>query len=222
MGGEVDETSKRNAVDGVSAGSVSDQTPPVKLGRRRSPATRKAILAAVLSTLRREPYAAISIERIAAKAKVSKHSIYRWWNSKGELVLDAFIDYALKHAVRIEGSADSFADLERFVLHALRSWEDPVFDKGWRGLVAEMSFDAELREKFNEIYLAPRKRHVAGIVMLGVERGQFRGDCDVEGVVEVVLGFMWLHILFDPPQMDEGETVQKLMKVLRPSLRIAP
>ena len=208
--------------DRISTSRIDPTVTSPITGRPRSAATRAAIMMAVLTMLKREHYSDISIEKIAAKAKVSKHSIYRWWNSKGELVLDAFIDYALKHAVRIEGSADSFADLERFVLHALRSWEDPVFDKGWRGLVAEMSFDAELREKFNEIYLAPRKRHVAGIVMLGVERGQFRGDCDVDGVVEVVLGFMWLHILFDPPQMDEGETVQKLMKVLRPSLRIAP
>ena len=199
--------------------SMNDPTPPPRTGRRRSPATRKAILRAALSMLRREPYAAISIERIAAKAKASKHSIYRWWNSKGELILDAFIDYGLKRAVKIEPTDDTLADLENFMVQAFRSWQDPLFDKGFRGLIVEMSFDPGLRQRFNETYLTPRRVHVTSIVKNGIERGQIRPDTDPETVVAVMFGFLWLHLLFDAPDFDEQRATQKLMNLLRPLIK---
>ena len=199
--------------------SMNDPTPPPRTGRRRSPATRKAILRAALSMLRREPYAAISIERIAAKAKASKHSIYRWWNSKGELILDAFIDYGLKRAVKIEPTDDTLADLENFMVQAFRSWQDPLFDKGFRGLIVEMSFDPDLRQKFNHAYLTPRQLHVVSIVQNGIERGLIRSDADPETVVEVMFGFLWLHLLFDAPDIDEHGATQKLMNLLRPLIK---
>ena len=198
---------------------MSDPTPPPRTGRRRSPATRKAILDAALALLRREPYAAISIERIAAKAKASKHSIYRWWDSKGELILDAFFAYGLKRAVKIEPTDDTLADLENFMLQAFRSWQDPLFDKGFRALIVEMSFDPGLRQKFNEAYLTPRRLHVVSIVKHGIECGQIRSDTDAETVVEVMFGFLWLHLLFDAPDLDEQGATQKLMNLLRPLIK---
>ena len=198
---------------------MSDPTPPPRTGRRRSPATRKAILDAALALLRREPYAAISIERIAAKAKASKHSIYRWWDSKGELILDAFFAYGLKRAVKIEPTDDTLADLENFMLQAFRSWQDPLFDKGFRGLIVEMSFDPGLRQRFNETYLTPRRVHVTSIVKNGIERGQIRPDTDPETVVAVMFGFLWLHLLFDAPDFDEQRATQKLMNLLRPLIK---
>ena len=198
---------------------MNDPTPTQRTGRRRSQATRKAILRAALSMLRREPYAAISIERIAAKAKASKHSIYRWWNSKGELILDAFIHYGLKRAVKIAPTDDILADLENFMLQAFRSWQDPLFDKGFRGLIVEMSFDPGLRQRFNETYLTPRRVHVTSIVKNGIERGQIRPDTDPETVVAVMFGFLWLHLLFDAPDFDEQRATQKLMNLLRPLIK---
>ena len=193
-----------------------------KLGRPRSQTTRKAIMRAVLSMLKREDYADISIEQIAAKAKVSKHSIYRWWNSKGEVVLDAFLEYALQKVPQADLSNDAFTDLEGFVESAYRMWHDPLFEKGLRGLVIEMSFDPGLRQKFNDVYLTPRKQHLGNILKHGVDRGQLRANLDIEAVVDVIFGFVWFHISFNATSRDERRTARRLITLLRLSLEIRP
>ena len=193
-------------------------TPTPRLGRPRSQKTRTAIMRAVLSMLKREDYADISIERIAATAKVSKHSIYRWWNSKGDMVLDAFLEYALTRAAKVAHSENVFVDLENFVVAAHQSWRDPLYEKGLRGLVIEMAFDPTLRLKFSEDYLAPRKHIISTILQHGIDRGQLRADTDLETVVDVVLGFVWFHISFNATVQDERRAAQKLAAMLRRSL----
>ena len=217
---------KNNAVSGkLTAKRVSrpvpvspTELPSSKVGRPRSEKTRKAITSAVLLLLKGKNYADISIEQIATRARVSKHSIYRWWPSKGELVLDAFLDYALERAPKIRPSNDTFADIEDFIVAARKSWRDPLYEKGVRGLSVEMAFDPALRKKFNEAYLAPRRTLIGTIVKRGIERGQLRPDTDIETVVDVMCGFVWFHISFDPTGIDERRAAHNLIALLRPSV----
>ena len=64
-------------------------------GRPRSETTRQAVLEAASLLLDNEAYRSISIERIASDAKVGKQSIYRWWDGKADVLLEAFTGRAL-------------------------------------------------------------------------------------------------------------------------------
>ena len=64
-----------------------DKRPP---GRPRSENARQAILRSTIKLLRHVGFADLSIEAIAADAKVGKATVYRWWPNKGALVVDAF------------------------------------------------------------------------------------------------------------------------------------
>jgi AcrR family transcriptional regulator len=57
--------------------------------RRRGEALEAAILAAVLHELESTGYAALSLDRVASRARVSKASLYRRWPGKPALVVDA-------------------------------------------------------------------------------------------------------------------------------------
>jgi AcrR family transcriptional regulator len=57
--------------------------------RRRGHALDKAILQATLVEIDMSGYAALSMERVAERARASKASLYRRWPSKVELVLAA-------------------------------------------------------------------------------------------------------------------------------------
>ena len=85
-----------------------------------------------------------------------------------------------------------------------------------------MSFDPGLRQKFTEAYLTPRKQHLGNILKHGVDRGQLRTNLDIEAVVEVIFGFVWFHISYDAPGLDERRAAQRLLALLRPSLQIRP
>jgi AcrR family transcriptional regulator len=58
---------------------------------RRSERSRRAILTAALDLVEESGYAKLSIEGIAARAGVGKQTIYRWWPSKGAVLLDALL-----------------------------------------------------------------------------------------------------------------------------------
>src|ERR1700742_2872435 len=59
-------------------------------GRPRCEQSRQAILRSTLRLLRKTGFAQLSIEAIAADARVGKATVYRWWPNKGALVVDAF------------------------------------------------------------------------------------------------------------------------------------
>lgn len=66
---------------------------------RRSERSRRAILRSALDLCTERGYGHVTIEAIAAGAGVSKKTIYRWWPSKGAVLLEAFTD-ALIDATR--------------------------------------------------------------------------------------------------------------------------
>jgi AcrR family transcriptional regulator len=67
--------------------------PARKAGRPRSEATRQRILTATLELLEECTVQALSIEAIARHAGVGKATIYRWWDSKALVVIDAFMEH---------------------------------------------------------------------------------------------------------------------------------
>lgn len=62
---------------------------PVRRGRPRSEQTRQLILQAARDLLGEIGYGRLTIADVAARAGAGKSTIYRWWASKGELVLEA-------------------------------------------------------------------------------------------------------------------------------------
>lgn len=64
--------------------------PAAKKGRPRSEASKVAVLGAAFAILRERGYSSMSIESVAARAKASKATIYRWWADRQALTVDAF------------------------------------------------------------------------------------------------------------------------------------
>jgi AcrR family transcriptional regulator len=60
-----------------------------KLPRRRGEALNKAIFDAVLAEITESGYSALTMDRVAERARASKASLYRRWPGRAALVLDA-------------------------------------------------------------------------------------------------------------------------------------
>src|ERR1700723_3980204 len=60
----------------------------------RSEAARVAVLEAADDLLVELGFAGVTIEGIAAKAGVAKQTIYRWWDSKSDILFDALVEDA--------------------------------------------------------------------------------------------------------------------------------
>src|SRR5579885_2229298 len=88
-------------------------------GRPRSLQSEESILKATIDLLSEVGYQAMSIEAIASRAGVGKTTIYRWYDSKDELVLDALN----RRCVEIEppDTGNLRKDVQAVIKEAVRS-----------------------------------------------------------------------------------------------------
>ena len=63
-----------------------------KPGRPRSEDSHQAVLAAAMEILKEEGYSGLTLQNIARKAGVGRQTLYRWWDSKADIALEAFAE----------------------------------------------------------------------------------------------------------------------------------
>ena len=170
---------------------MTDQSRP---GRKRSEQSRLAILAATLELVAEAGYGALTIEGIAARSGVGKQTIYRWWPSKADVLLDALATKAdLQIPIPDEGSFR--ADLARFLGRTFELGEkSPVADT-LRALMAQAQIDPEFGKRFREDFLFRRRDALGRIVDRARERGELPAGVGSGTVIDVVFGTLWYRLL---------------------------
>jgi AcrR family transcriptional regulator len=169
-------------------------------GRPRSEATRRAIEAATLDELRERGYAAVTVEGIAARAGAGKQTIYRWWRSKADLVLDAMTDFA-DSSVPIPDEGSLSDDLQAFLVASFRQRSArPALV----GLMAQAVLDPEFATAFRERFLFARRAALRGILQRAVARGEIAEAVDPELLLDVVFGVLWYRLLLDHAPLDDA------------------
>jgi AcrR family transcriptional regulator len=170
-------------------------------GRPRSEATRQAILDAAMDELGANGYAALTIEGIAARAGAGKQTIYRWWPSKADVVLDALLDQVATHiAVPDTGSLPE--DLVTFLVDTFRQrGQRPILV----GLMAQALLDPVFAKQFRDRFLFSRRAALRELLERARARGEIAGDQDLELLLDVVYGVLWYRLLLDHgPLSDEA------------------
>lgn len=139
---------------------------------RRSERSRRAIYDSALALVSEVGYGKLTIEAIAARAGVGKQTIYRWWPSKGDVLLEAFLDLGeqgSEAAARAAGAepgqqhglpdtGDLEADLKLVLRATVDELNDPKYEAPTRALTAEGVVNEQLGAEFLERVLAPGLR----------------------------------------------------------------
>ncbi len=206
-------TSSDNASNGADeAGSVRAR------GRPRCANAHQAILDAAAELLETLDYQNITIERIAAQAKVGKPTIYRWWKTKADLILEAYRGESLRRLSVLELTDDSFADLEDHLKRLFRVHRSRPVALGFRALIAEGQLDPQFRKKFSERLLSLRRCYIYEIIAHGKKSGQFRENVDADLVVDVLLGTFWYRLLAADRKPFNDACAEDLVMLVRPHL----
>ncbi|KUL53468.1 TetR/AcrR family transcriptional regulator [Streptomyces sp. NRRL S-1521] len=165
---------------------------------RRSERSRRAIYDAALALVHETGYAKLTIEAIAARAGVGKQTIYRWWPSKGAVLLDAFLDLADQASAEasekagrdvvqteITDSGDLEADLKHVMRATVDEFNDPKYDAPYRALAAEGLLNPEVGAEFVEKLLEPQLQLFVRRVRKAQEAGHVLPDVDPRIALEL-------------------------------------
>lgn len=173
-----------------------------KKGRPRNVETEKAILAASYDLLLENGFGAVTVEKIAERAKVSKATIYKWWPNKAAVVMDGFLSAAISRLpVPDTGSVMNdiiiqVTNLARF----LTSREGKVINE----LIAEGQCDLKLAEEYRARYFNPRRLDSRRILERGVDRGELRSDLDIELSIDLIYGPLFYRLLVTGENLDDS------------------
>jgi AcrR family transcriptional regulator len=161
---------------------------------RRSEASRRSILDATLQLCAEIGYRRLTIEAIAARAGVSKKTIYRWWPSKGAVVLDA-VDDAVTAAAEHPDTGDLAADLHT-QLTAVIGLLTPPDTSPAIGLIAEALHDNELAHDLRERLIRPRIDEFNARMRRAQADGQLAADADLDVALDLIYGPIYHRLVY--------------------------
>jgi AcrR family transcriptional regulator len=189
-------------------------------GRPRSTRARAAILAAAGELMLEGGMGAASMEAIAARAGVSKATIYRWWPSRGAVALEGFLDQT-RDSIEIPEGLSTHDALRFQVGGLIELFRDPTCGPLMRALIGQAQDDAEIARALRERWLGPRRAVAADVIRSGIERGDVRADIDVAVAVDQVFAPVYHRLVFGHDSLDEG-LAERLVCQLMPGLRFDP
>ena len=155
--------------------------------QRRKEARPQELLDAALHLFVEKGFAATRAEEVAARAGVSKGTLYLYYPSKEEL-LKAVIRERLSSeielgALQVEGHEGSNADLMRGLL---TQWWLRMFDSPASGVfklvITEVRNFPEIAEFYRQEVIEPGQRLIGKVLQRGIDAGEFRA-VDVEAAV---------------------------------------
>ncbi|WBB74326.1 TetR/AcrR family transcriptional regulator [Micromonospora sp. WMMD1128] len=172
-------------------------TPPNTARRRET--SRRAILTAAFDLLQEIDYAKVSIEGIAARAGVGKQTIYRWWPSKGAVILEAFLllsEGAEGEPIRLPDTGDLAADLTEVLRATVAELTDPRYEPPMRALATEIAHDPKLAAAYHERLDGPLREAKRERLRSAQQAGQLAEDIDLDIAADMIWGPLfrrWLH-----------------------------
>lgn len=169
-------------------------------GRPRDPAVDEAIIVATLDLLDERGYAGLTVSDVARRAGVSKPALYRRWSDKAQLVVEAMVSRLPPRPLPDTGNTrdDLLAFTDQLVATFTRGPAGAVLP----GLVAAVAADPALAANYRELLVEPQRRRMRTAVLRGIDRGDLRGDTDVEFALDALAGPLYVRLLITGAAID--------------------
>lgn len=182
--------------------SADPPSPPARAGRPRSERARLAVLEAAADLLIEGGLAATTMEAVAARAGVSKVTIYRWWPTRGSVAVDAYF-HRFRQTIELEDSGDLAADLTAQVGLLVEAFGGRA-GRVMAELIGLAQSDPELAATLRQRWLEPRRAASAGVVRRSVERGQLRPDTDIAALLDQLFAPVYYRLTMGHEPLDRA------------------
>lgn len=172
---------------------MSQAVSPASRGRPRDPRTRTAILSAARALLEAGGLTAVTIEAIAAKAGVSRPTIYRYWPNAPAVAMAAFLEASGAPAAG-KTSRSPRAAL-RAQLHAVADAFAAPGGRSVAAMVAAAQSETELAKAFRNEFIA-RNRDAARLLLERCIVEQLVvAPADIDLALDLIFGPLFYRLL---------------------------
>ncbi|MFG7942866.1 MULTISPECIES: TetR/AcrR family transcriptional regulator [Streptomyces] len=160
----------------------------------RSERARLAVLWAADDLLAEKGFAGVTIEGIAKSAGVAKQTIYRWWSSKTDILVEAYLTDAAEALAPVD-----HGDLERDLRAHLRRLAEFLTgtDPGavFRALIGQAQHDPAVAGQFRERCLPEQRRRDRLPLERAVRRGELPSGLDLAAEADRLIGPLYYRVL---------------------------
>jgi AcrR family transcriptional regulator len=170
------------------------RTPKGRALHRRDENARLAVLHAADDLLVERGFGGVTIEGIAARAGVAKQTIYRWWPSKVDILLDTLIDDASSQ-LSIPATGSTLDSTRRYLRSLARFLTKEPAGRVLLALIGEAQHDPEMARIFHRRYLGPQRRSEREMLERGITSGELTSEVDIDAVLDALCGPLFYRAL---------------------------
>lgn len=182
-------------------------TPEAPTRPRVEGAREAEILAAALDTLAEVGYDRLTMDAVAQRAHASKATLYRRWQNKQSLVIEALEN--LKHVDQLPDTGSLRGDLIEFY-GCSGGLADPAVVSTLASVVTAIAHDPAFASAFRERILSHKIAATAVLYRRAIDRGEVRSDLDLDLVSAALPGIV-MHRFFLFAELPDRDAIARVI-----------
>lgn len=179
-------------------------------GRPRSIQSHQAMLKATIELLSEVGFDGISMDAIAARAKVGKTTIYRRYTNKEELVADAIEN--IKEEIVSPDTGTLWGDLEALIQSAAQITLNPLGRQIVAMIISNKSNNPQFAQIYWTKYLQPRRESFATVIERAKARKEIKESLDPFLVFDSMSGMILYSLIFLPSSESWESYVRRVLQ----------
>jgi AcrR family transcriptional regulator len=152
------------------------------------------VLTAAAAILKRDGYARLTMERVAAESGVAKTTLYRQWPTKAALCMDLYLDIAGRE-LKPPDTGKVAGDLRHIANTVVHLQTRTVAGPAFLGLIAEALVNPETRTAFLAEFSHRRREVTRAVLRRAIARGEIRRDLDIDVIIDALGGAVTFRLL---------------------------
>jgi AcrR family transcriptional regulator len=142
-----------------------------------------------------EGTAGASVDGIAARAGVSRTTVYKWWPSAAAVLLEGLLERT-HDTLEAPASATTREALGEYLAKLITLVRETPAGALLRGLTAASATDPAVGHALIDDWLAPRRKAVVNLLVGGVRRGEVRAGLDYNSVIDVLFAPIYYRLVY--------------------------
>jgi AcrR family transcriptional regulator len=190
------------------------------LPRRRGAVLSRAIFDAVMAEIAESGYSALTMDRVAERARASKASLYRRWPGRAALVLDAAYEAMPGHD-NVPNTGSLRLDTLTVMRQGARVLEGTV-GQAMRGVLGEALQNPDVAAEVREFARGNASRMMREILAHAVNRGECDPGLVTDSRIEAGPALLRQRFIFGSGPIDDDFLVGVVDQVVLPLFGVDP